>query len=77
MPPDGSIIVVMVGVMACRPYGEAREAWSSHPGMLSREAMHGDSTQARRGGEQATSAGVKGRPVTELLVSGRALALAE
>lgn len=50
MPPDGSIVVVMVGVVACRPYGEAREAWSSHPGMLSREAMHGDSTQARRGG---------------------------
>jgi hypothetical protein len=70
MPPAGSIIVVVMvkaGVVACRPWGEAEEAWSSHPEMSLREAMHGESTRARTG-ERATRAGVKGRPVTELLV---------
>lgn len=54
-------------VLAYRPWGEAEEAWSSHPEMSSREAMHGESTRARIG-ERATRAGVKWRPVTELLV---------
>lgn len=70
MPPAGSIIMVVMvkaGVEAYRPWGEAEEAWSSHPEMSSREAMHGESTRARTG-ERATRAGVEWRPVTELLV---------
>lgn len=47
MPPDGSMVVMVVGVLAYRPWGEAEEAWSSHPEMSSREAMHGESTQAQ------------------------------
>jgi hypothetical protein len=47
MPPDGNIIVMVVGVLAYRPWGEAEEAWSSHPEMSSTEALHGESTQAQ------------------------------
>lgn len=70
MPPAGSIVVVMVGVLAYRPWEEAEEAWSSHPGMSSSEAMHGESTQARSGRRAGKLTGVKWRPVTELLVFG-------
>jgi hypothetical protein len=52
MPPAGSIIVVVMvkaGVVACRPWGKAEKAWSSHPEMSLREAMHGESTRARTG----------------------------